>query len=573
VSGIGGAMFGEEPPKVAKVDRDDEIPLWVQDLYIQEYPEDFRTAAALEESGLSPVEIAKPFLSLYSPEAQKGKTHGIGFQRDAIDTRLQRFPFDTQYLTPYEIRELESALHPLIGEMLASKLVTDDQQVTLLAALALRVMLATGREFEEALKIRPLTVVAGIKPDDESTDIDIGLVLLTPDTVNKDPCRVGGFLLRAISPSYKTELKADLRGADPNSSPYFLIPDSIGVGQQLFDATRLLRDPGMALLSKHQSNIRQAAQVLLGKLNEPRFSLKKIAKTLGNTIAQQTGDSTLAWMICGQTNMSDQPRMFYTRYTQVQITDAYVKAISSISPNMFEQRPIVDWHDPGTTTGGVQRLVGARFVIPTENLNETVSSMRTFLETPPDGKATQQWLINYHAAYTSYTHLFQCFETTQRTTTSPEVPFLTWCKQEKRSGIYITINDKGSHYDDRARPVLVGKALAEQYSNFYDHLHLAPRHILGGRINKKPRLLFYKWNEFVQPVAFSPKDYERVLLYFSSLSLPANFHRAYLSRFSSFDYRLFHDEISHHLSAIHTDLSLRPVPSMIAAKRLKFGIA
>lgn len=598
VAGIHGAIFGEAP---AKEQEDDDIPLWIQDLFTQNYPEDFKTPDALEESGLSPIEIAEPFLSLYSPEANDKKTQGTAFQRDAIETRLQRFPFDAQFLTPYEIRELEAALNPLISEILVSQLDANAKQITLLAALSLRLMLATGREFDEALNISLLTVNVGIQPDERSTDIDLGLVIVNSYITGNALSSVGGFLLRAISPSYKTELKADLQEVDSNSSPYFLIPDSIGVGQQLFDAARLLRDPNLSKLSVHRSKIREAALELLGELDEVRFSLKKVAKVLGNQIASQSGDSTLAWMICGRTKMSDQPRMFYTRYAQSQITDAYLKAISTISPNAFEQRAIVDWNNPDSTNSGDQRLVGARFVISTENLEETVSTMSAFLQTPPDGKLTQQWLINYHVAFTSYTHLFQCIETTLRTTTSPEALFLSWCRRENQSEIYVTVNDKGSHYDDRARAVLVSDELADVYSNYLCHLQLAPHHILGGRKNKKPRLLFYKWNEFVQPVPFTPKDYERVLLYFSSLNLPANFHRAYLrtellkrvrnaeivdaflghasagelpfNRYSSFDYRIFSDEIAQHLRAIRSDLGLRPVPSMIATKRLDFAIA
>jgi hypothetical protein len=195
--------------------------------------------------------------------------------------------------------------------------------------------------------------------------------------------------------------------------------------------------------------------------------------------------------------------------------------------------------------------------------------------------------------------MFQCFETTLRTTTFPDAPFLSWCKRAKNSEGYVTINDKGSHYDDRARLILVGASLSEQYSNYRRHLDLAPLHIVGRRKKPKSHWCFYKWNEFNHPAAFSPADYERVLQYFSSLSLPSNFHRAFLrtellhrgcnpeivdaflghassgelpfSRFSSFDYRLFCDEISYHLAAIRSDLGLCPIRSLIATERLHFA--
>ncbi|MGQ5491015.1 hypothetical protein ACUH78_19450, partial [Thauera sp. ZXT1-4] len=192
----------------------------------------------------------------------------------------------------------------------------------------------------------------------------------------------------AIGPSYKTDLPEALsKMQEPPLAPGLLLPDCLGIGVLL---TRFLGSEhrtNKRVFGIEPSTAKQAVMQLLSAPGLERLTPVRVARALPTLLRSLGADAPATWLLCAETDRSDEPRMFYTQYR----VDTLIRLHGRASHRLARQLGIT----PATAlprvpaeaiTSDQAMRVGARFVAPlgvVHDLLRTLSAeIRTSRRTP-----------------------------------------------------------------------------------------------------------------------------------------------------------------------------------------------
>jgi hypothetical protein len=581
---------------VRKVPRPDDpdIPyLDLQAVYIDRDDEFDDDPASLEASGLSPEDIREPEFQLYTPAELNSRLAAARYQRLAIEMHGQFLPFSYANLTPVEIHQTDRQCE----QEIAAYLTLNPRNIQIarrraMGALMIKVMLYLGQSFTVAHLLR---FAWRVNPDDPLPVLadDVPALLLSAMSEGDwGSAQVIGFCMPAIAPAYKTDLSDDQEEISRTLVESFLLPDLLGLGQQLLDFLRKEHRPNARIFGIEPVPAKQAVAEVINADDDKRITPDKIARVLPALLMQLTGDQSLVWITTADYTCADEPRMHYTRHTVQSIERVYRSGIRRLARQIGVTPPVAT-DSPSDTLPDEALTVGARFVIRFDELKNLISDLVAQLREPRRTPLNASDIGRYHDAYLLYTWIFQSLHTTLRAVTRPNALYRTWQRVVPMRRFSTSLSDKDGRYTDKARLVAVTDLLAEQFGHYKLHIEHVIRR-LGLRkewtatssedvpllvLTNKRKLVPFKpgWAAAQLKERFAP--------------LPENFHRAFLrtellqrgcpaetvdafmghanagespfSRYSTFDYGLHLPQLKKILDEIHTALGLVPVPSRL----------
>ena len=560
--------------------------------------EEDEETSALEAAGLSPAESLEPAFQLYASQEIGTKLAELRRQQLAIEMQAQPLPFFYATPTPVELRTLHGFLLRRVERHLAGNAKNRAQaRLECIGALILLTMLALGQPLRRVRELR----FEVMEPSEQlslrtehttlilNAGAGLGAALGAPAVLTR------GFWIPAIGPSYKTDLPEALsKMQEPPLAPGLLLPDCLGIGVLL---TRFLGSEhrtNKRVFGIEPSTAKQAVMQLLSAPGLERLTPVRVARALPTLLRSLGADAPATWLLCAETDRSDEPRMFYTQYR----VDTLIRLHGRASHRLARQLGIT----PATAlprvpaeaiTSDQGMRVGARFVAPlgvVHDLLRTLSAeIRTSRRTPLFGAL----LVAYHASYTLYTWLYSALSTSMRALTSPRANTLFLAGEDDAVHAFdAALSDKDDERSSRARLAIVDASLCLQLQNYRDHVdNLLQR--LQPQIDRKQAA---DWQPFVvlderRRLAPLTPTWVAGQLAARGAPLPANFHRAFLrtqllargvtgevidaflghfndgespfGRFSSFDYGLHRAQLMPALQSLHEALELVPLKSRL----------
>jgi DNA-binding Xre family transcriptional regulator len=296
-SGAKGVYFAEKTPRPD----DPDLPYMdMHPVYIDRDGEFDDEPGALEKSGLSPNDLLEPVFQLYTPSELNSRLAAARYQRLAIEMHGQFLPFSYSNLTATEIRRLHRECETKIAGYLAST--ARNIQVArrhAMASLMVKVMLYLGQSFDKA---RNINFAWQTKKDDDLPDLnDRKPTLLLSAAVENDwaTAQVLGFWIPAISPNYRTDLDDALDEVCRETADSFLLPDHLGLGQQLLAFLRRENRPNAHIFGIDPVPAKAAVTEVIGAIADDRITIDKITRVLSAQLMQLTGDQSLVWIVTG----------------------------------------------------------------------------------------------------------------------------------------------------------------------------------------------------------------------------------------------------------------------------------
>jgi hypothetical protein len=558
-----------------------------------DHKNDLRT---VEQSGLSPEETLEDVFTLYPPDQLRNQMLKIHRQTLAMAMQAQSFPFNYSTLTTTEIHHVWQTASKSIGTYLSSR--SADKRINALAGAALKLMLCFGQPLDMLSKLRVLKrsemdeISFQISPEDF-------LPALVIEESNSSDCVtffVHGICLPAIHPYYKTELDDELEEIDRPYTSYFVLPDLMQAGAELIEI--IVREGKLEdkLFDIDGNEFKRAVLALLNRCNVDRITLLRVQKVISDQISGLGNDPCLSWIITADESQSNQPRMFYTRYSVSRINQVFFRATRRIARASGKTIPLQA--PPICNAVSTDGCVGARFVIALDELRNLITLIKIELTNPTYSINTINGLIKYSNLYVLYSIIFQSLDSSIRAINSPSILYEAWIGQSDRLEQFVSLSDKDSTVSEKARLVTMTPGLASHFFHLYQH---------QSQIGKFEGFSLDYHSKKIQkagPFFFLTKAYElkpvtvtwisEQLHQLSGYQIPANFHRALLrtellergasseivdaflghanngenpsSQFSSFDYQQYLTEITGFLTKIHSDIGLEPIESQIAIR-------
>lgn len=513
-------------------------------------------STSLEGSGLSPVEVVEPILTLREYDALVAMRSSMSFQRSAAELRSQPLACSVDQASAADLHAICLAFR--LAQSNAASAVRGQRTSRLQAlkgALLVKTMFVLGVDSEQARSMAfEFVDCADADTIDRLVNRPIErLHLLAQRTPDADPATAVGFLIPGLSPVYKTALEPHMAAIGRSRHEALLLPDMTGLGQELLelarDQERATRtgDSVFGMEPKTAQNairdfllsVESALRPVDSNPDRSRLTSGKITRALRVAIAELSGDPVASWLICWQTNQQNEARLFYTQYPAEQLTRLYLKALYRILPRgeqaLTRQRrgeippaPCLGRH--------LDQFVGARFVARREAVANLVQRLRRELENQVDVQRISE-IVGYHNRYVLYTWLMQALRTSLRAIASPvalldavERTSLALNGSALPPAIYTAISDKSGGFEDRARLVELKGDLLQQLSNFRTHaavvvarLDLFAEWSLGTSAVQR----LFALDDNAKPIAVTPTWVEDKLAKLG-FPAPANFSRGFL---------------------------------------------
>lgn len=565
-------------------------------LFIDRDPTGKDNPQALEMSGLAPEESLEEFFTLYPPDEARVELLKLHRQNLAITARAQSFPFDNATLTDQEIRRVWQVTSEDIAACLnsstpAPSIVTQSQ-----ASAATKLSLCFGQPMETLSRLRILE-----RPflDDLTFQVSpeayLPALIVTPaeqrDCVTS---HVLGLALPGIHPDYQTELAEDLEDIDRPYQGYFILPDLMGVCEELIRLRQHTGCTSREVFDVDANVLSQQAKKLIQACGSPRITLARIQQVLGRLVAAFEGDVCLAWVLTANEKEANQPRLFYTRYRVDRLIKAFRRSTRRIARAVGYGISLQALQASDSVTNAAS--VGARFVISLDELRELVAFLRQELSHPTTDIGTLAGFVAYSNLYVLYSVIFQSLDSSIRAINAPSQVYFAWHSQSDRDEQLVSLSDKDSAASEKARLATLTPGLSAHFFHFYEHQSLVGQ--TGGFSldyakvsNKAGPFFFLTENYEVEPITAGWVAEQ--LYQFSGYPIPANFHRSFLRTellerdcpaelvdaflghanngespsgpLSTFDYTRYRSEITRRLQQIHQDLSLEPIQSQLVA--------
>lgn len=542
---------------------------------------------------------------LYDPQEIGGRLHQTRLQDLAMEAHAQHFVFDYTRPTREELFDLHQHLESVIADYLDGNPGNVQKARTRArAALILKVMIALGQALEPARQLRFATMSAKQLFRGELPLVD-GPTLLLVDAEEGVPCcgPVAGFCMPAIRPDYQRGIANQQEDVDETPgvrlddinrplAETFLLPDALGIGQQLHRFMQKQDRPNRYVFGVEPTIAKSSTLELLQETGHDRLTPEKIRRVLPGVLRDQGFDQTVEWMLTGDTSRANQPRMFYTRHSVANLQRAYAQAARRIARGLGTQAMSAEIPDPLGSENAPS--VGARFVIRLDDLKGLITGLKEQLKDPRRMPLERPGIQRYHDAYLLFTWLMQSLHTTARPTSRPNGLFTSWNDAAGPiTPIWVGLGEKDNRYSEKARAIRLTPLLEAQFFHYRQHFRALSRrlglsHKLKSQTQAELPLLVIGEGGKIQ--ALRPKWIEDQLRK-RFAPLPANFHRAFLrtellergckpeavdafmghanlgespySLHSTFDYGSFWAEIENALHSLHEALELEAIPSRL----------
>jgi hypothetical protein len=533
---------------------EDSIPL-IEVAFVPA-PEQGDDSTSLEGSGLSPVEVVEPILTLRDYDALVAMRSSMSFQRSAAELRSQPLSSSVDQASAADLQAIctvfRCAQHNAASAVRGQR--TSLQQAWK-GALLVKTMLVLGMDSEQ---VRPMTVEYVDRADADTIDRLLSRPierprLLAQRAADAKAVTAIGFLIPGLSPSYKTALEPQTAAIGRIRHEALLLPDATGLGQELLE---LARDQERAIstgdsvfgmepktaqnaIREFLLSVQSALQPVDSNAERSRLTSGKVTRALRVAIADLSGDPVAGWLICWQTNQQNEARLFYTQYPAEQLTRLYLKALYRVLPK-DEQALVRQLRGQVPSAprlgSGSDRFVGARFVARPESVAGLVERLRLELENQADVQRISE-IVKYHNRYVLYTWLMQTPRTSLRAVASP-VALLDAVERTSLAldgaalppAIHTAISDKSGGFEDRARLVELEGDLLQQLSSFRAHaavvvarLDLFAEWSLGTSAVQR----LFALDDTAKPIAVTPAWVEDNLARLG-FPAPANFSRGFL---------------------------------------------
>jgi hypothetical protein len=598
VPGPGGVYLQIE----ATTDEDPEFPMVAgTNVLVSLDTEHANDLIAVEKSGLSPDETLEQVFRLYSAEEMKGRQHAARLRLLAAEGRAQSLSFDYSKLTRQELQEVNALATSAIERFLNEGKAEGDFKQDAIGGLLLRIMLCLGQSVGQARAIRCEWIVGtsdGVVI--EQTRNHLAVVVTTPAKGDWLNARVTGFRLPGIMPDYRARLPEALADIDRESVNSFLLPDMLGLGQQLLSYMRLQSSDALNVFGIQEKTANSAVDSLLQSLQDSRITKGKVSNAMVDIITQQTGDQSLAWVVTGDSRQANQPRMHYTRYPVNTLVSEFRRASRRLGKYVGIR---LEPQAPALAATETKASVGARFVIEMSEVQGVVSRLLSLLSERYQASLTDRQVRRYHLLFLLYTHVYQSILTSIRAISSPSAAYLGWLDSSQRTvDIRASLSDKDTKYSDRARLVPIPPPLAAQFGHYQRH-----RQMLGARLplaapwlstlGEDEPFFIIKSDYTVGPL--TPGWVKGALQQFTSYDIPANFHRSFLrtellargcaaevidahlghanfgeiphSKLSTYDYGKHFKHLQAALQSLHDEIGLRPVASRLIPRAVRLA--
>lgn len=549
------------------------------------------------------LENLEALFRLYDPEEIGGRLHQRRLQDLAMESHAQHFGFDYARPTREELFDLHLHLESVIDDYLHGNPVNVQKaRMRARAALILKVMITLGQSLERARQLRFAMISAQQLLRGELPVVDEPTLLLVESEEDVPCCGpVAGFCMPSNGPDYQLELADQPEDVDETPGvrleeinrplvEAFLLPDTLGVGQQLHLFMQKQERPNRYVFGVEPAVAKSSTLELLRETGHDRLTPEKICRVLPGVLLDQGFDQTVTWMLTCDASRANEPRMFYSRHSVANLQRAYARATRRIARDLGTQPMSPDIPDPLGSENAPS--VGARFVIRLDDLKGMITSLKEQLKDPRRMPLELPGIRRYHDAYLLFTWLMQSLHTSVRPISRPNGIYAFW-NAATETHPWVGLSEKDNRYSGKARPVRLAPLLEAQFAHYQQHLRaLANRLGLSYKLRAqtqedlplfvvadggKIEVLRPKWIETQLRKRYAP--------------LPANFHRAFLrtellergcgpetvdafmghanvgeapfSRYATFDYGLFWPSIENALRSIHEELGLEAIPSRL----------
>lgn len=551
------------------------------------------------------LENLEALFRLYDPEEIGGRLHQRRLQDLAMESHAQHFAFDYTRPTREELFDLHQHLESAIDDYLhGNPGNVQKARIRARAALILKVMIALGQPLECARQLRFATISARQLFRGELPAVD-GPTLLLVDAEAGVPCcgPVAGFCMPAIGPAYQRALTDPPEDVDETPGvgleeinrplvDAFLLPDALGVGQQLHRFLEKQERPNHYIFGVEPAAAKSSALELLRETAHDRLTPEKIRRVLPGVLRDQGFDQTVGWMLTGDTTRANEPRMFYTRHSVANLQRAYARATRRLARDLGTQPLSPDILDSIGSENAPS--VGARFVIRRDDLKGLITGLKEQLKDYRRMPLELSGIQRYHDAYLLFTWLMQSLHTTVRPTSRPNGLYTSWTNAAGTGKpIWVGLAEKDNRYSEKARAICLPPLLDAQFFHYRQHFRALSRRLgLSHKLKSQKQadlpLLVIGGGGKIQ--ALRPAWIEEQLRS-RFAPLPANFHRSFLrtellergccpeavdafmghanlgespySLHSTLDYGLFWAEIENALRSLHEALELEAIPSRL----------
>lgn len=545
----------------------------------------------VELSGLAPSEVLESVFELISATEYQAAMQAERFKRLAIEGSAQYFPWGLENLTLGEQMTAWDKIHQAIAAYYGKPSNVSAARYRLIAGLALKFMMLFGQPVERArlMRIRWINPDAAFDPLDPPEIEYATLFCRLPATEGAAP-KILGFGLPALSPDYATELDEELEELSRPIADGLILPDLSDLGEDLLRFVTLENRSDDRVFGIDPEKLSTEIKGLLRELDK-RFTADKFERILATEIVKQSRDLVMVWIVTANQEARNEPRLFYSRKSLVDLRNAYSGAARALLRRVgFRPTNVLEPRIDGESFS-----IGARFVLRTDELAGLSSGLREKLKNWRREPCDRTEIIQYNNLYLFYTYLFQSIVTSIRAITQPVGLMQDWILAgSPKSGIQTGLSDKESRYFEKTRLVEILPELAVQYH--HTHLHVQS---LINRLNlerawiaKSPEeqlLVVVDQDLDIEPVR--PGWIEQQFKLHLGVAVPANFHRAFMraeltdrcvppeiidaflghanhgespfSIFSTFDYARALDVLVRNIREVLVDLGLEPIESRL----------
>ncbi|MBK7002921.1 MAG: hypothetical protein IPH35_24170 [Rhodoferax sp.] len=423
------------------------------------------TPRQMELSGLAPTETLEPIFRLVDADEYRKSIQRLHFASLAQEMAAQSYSWSWEKLGRGEQKVLWHAIENAIAEFRQNPTNKSVARYRLIAALVLKFMMVLGQTQERAkeLKIKWIESAHQLAQFDQET-YDYPVLFATK--TGEGQAIALGFGLPAIEPDYKTELEDEQHALSRPLSSFIVLPDLCGLAQQLLNFYHEERRFNDHIFGIEPRTLSEKIGDLLGPLGS-RFTPTKVALVMPSQIVRQTGDISLAWVVCSIDSRRNESRMYYTRHTIKKIRATYIQAATSILRlvGYTPQLSITLEEEEDMPS------VGARFVLRFDLLKDVITNLKAMLTKRYPDTLSRAYIFKYDQYYLFYTYLMLSISTGIRAVVKPVGLYSDWCLAGgPYYGFYSGLSDKESMYFDKSRLVEVLPELAKQFKNYQVHV-------------------------------------------------------------------------------------------------------
>ena len=569
------------------------------------------TPRDIEESGLSPIEDLDELVTLVGPDELRKNLQTLRNQRALLEMQSQNLPFEVTKLTPTEIAHLWKASNNVILLYQDALEQSEEKRIGAMAGILIKLSIAYGQSIEKLSSCAWIYGDSSVLPPAGITRQNLPGMLFNKSN-NHGSWQFAGLIQPPLSPDYLSRLPEALEEIDPCILSPFVLPDHLEIAKDFLYTQKQQPRNEEPVFGNQIEEIQRVAKQLIESCNaelyfshsydeqdngkkiklQKRITHQKIAQTLRSTIIFTSGDQTIADITTNNLAAANEPRLFYSRYSESRTLSAYHRAARHIGKTVGV-RISAKQPQPTPLTEELRFAGGARFVISKNDLVNLIRGLKTeLLDRNVDHNSSDD-VAGYHNNYVLYSLLYQSLTSSLRAIRKLGDIYKTWQSQQKNQQILCGIKDKGSAYHDKVRLIVITEELAKQFKFLEQHDdYLVKQPNFEIKLTRPVIRIcapFYFLTEDHQVVPATPSGIAEALEDFGDFPIPPNFHRAFIrtdlienncpievidailghanlgespfQRYSTFDYTVFIEILETHIRRLHQELGLIPIQS------------